>query len=67
MNTNVKNELLNRLFEAKGEPVSGQEFADEYGLSRTAIWKYIKEFEEEGYEITSIRKKGYALISSPDR
>ncbi|WP_339250025.1 biotin--[acetyl-CoA-carboxylase] ligase [Sporosarcina sp. FSL W8-0480] len=67
MNTNVKNELLNRLFEAKGEPVSGQEFADEYGLSRTAIWKYIKEFEEEGYEITSIRKKGYALIASPDR
>lgn len=67
MNTNIKNELLKRLFEAKGEPVSGQEFADEFGLSRTAIWKYIREFEEEGYEITSIRKKGYVLIASPDR
>lgn len=67
MTINVKNELLKRLFEANGNPISGQEFADEFGLSRTAIWKYIKEFEEEGYEITSIRKKGYVLTHSPDR
>ncbi|MGN7386605.1 biotin--[acetyl-CoA-carboxylase] ligase [Sporosarcina sp. SAFN-015] len=67
MNTNVKDELLKRLFESQGTPISGQEVADEFGLSRTAIWKYIKEFEEEGYEIASIRKKGYVLISSPDR
>ena len=67
MNSNVKNELLKRLFDANGEPVSGQEIADEYGLSRTAIWKYVKELEEEGYEIGTVRKKGYYLISSPDR
>ncbi|WOV89083.1 biotin--[acetyl-CoA-carboxylase] ligase [Sporosarcina oncorhynchi] len=67
MNTQVKNELLRRLFEANGIPISGQEFADEFGLSRTAIWKYIKEFEEEGYDILSIRKKGYVLTGSPDR
>ncbi|MBE1554134.1 biotin--[acetyl-CoA-carboxylase] ligase [Sporosarcina limicola] len=67
MNSIVKNELLKRLFEAEGEPVSGQEIADHYGLSRTAIWKYVKELEEEGYEIGTIRKKGYFLIKSPDR
>ena len=67
MNSIVKNELLKRLFEANGEPVSGQEIADQYGLSRTAIWKYVKELEKEGYEIGTIRKKGYYLISSPDR
>jgi BirA family transcriptional regulator, biotin operon repressor / biotin---[acetyl-CoA-carboxylase] ligase len=66
MNLIVKNELLKRLFEAEGEPVSGQEIADQYGLSRTAIWKYIKELEKEGYEIGTIRKKGYYLIKSPD-
>lgn len=66
MNTTIKNELLKRLFEAQGKPISGQEFADEFGLSRTAIWKYIKEFEEEGYVISSIKKKGYVLVSSPD-
>jgi BirA family biotin operon repressor/biotin-[acetyl-CoA-carboxylase] ligase len=64
---NVKDELLKRLFEAQGIPISGQEFANEFGLSRTAIWKYIKEFEEEGYEISSIKKKGYVLTASPDR
>lgn len=67
MNLIVKNELLKRLFEANGEPVSGQEIADQFGLSRTAIWKYIKDLEQEGYEIGTIRKKGYYLITTPDR
>lgn len=67
MRINVKDELLKRLFAAKGQPVSGQEVADEYGLSRTAIWKYIKELEVEGYEIGTMRKKGYYLVASPDR
>ncbi len=66
MNLSAKDELLKRLLLNKETPISGQEFADEYGLSRTAIWKYIKEFEMDGYEITSIRKKGYLLTSSPD-
>lgn len=66
MTSTVKNEFLKRLFEANGEPVSGQEIADEFGISRTAIWKYVKEFEEAGYEIGTVRKKGYYLISAPD-
>nr|WP_210469171.1 biotin--[acetyl-CoA-carboxylase] ligase [Sporosarcina sp. 6E9] len=67
MTSNMKNELLKRLFEANGQPVSGQEIADEFGLSRTAIWKYVKDLEKDGYEIGSIRKKGYYLIAVPDR
>lgn len=66
MTSTVKDKVLQRLFEANGEPMSGQAIADEFGLSRTAIWKYMKEFEEEGYEIGSVRKKGYYLISIPD-
>lgn len=67
MNSNVKSELLNRLFVADGQPVSGQEIADQFGLSRTAIWKYVKELEKDGYEIGTIRKKGYYLIAIPDK
>lgn len=67
MTSKAKSELLKRLFEADGQPVSGQEIADEFGLSRTAIWKYVKDFEKEGYEIGTIRKKGYYLITVPDR
>ncbi|MHA6259660.1 biotin--[acetyl-CoA-carboxylase] ligase [Sporosarcina sp. CAU 1771] len=67
MSSIAKNELLKRLFEANGQPVSGQEIADQFNVSRTAIWKYIKEFEQDGYEIGTIRKKGYYLITTPDK
>ncbi|WP_172369380.1 biotin--[acetyl-CoA-carboxylase] ligase [Sporosarcina jiandibaonis] len=67
MTSNAKNEFLKRLFEANGQPVSGQEIADEFGLSRTAIWKYVKDLESDGYEIGTVRKKGYYLIAVPDR
>lgn len=66
MTSTVKNKVLQRLFEANGEPISGQKLAEEFGVSRTAIWKYIKEFEGEGYEIGTVRKKGYYLITIPD-
>lgn len=67
MSINVKSELLKKLLEARGEPVSGQEIADHFGLSRTAIWKYVKELENEGYEIGTVRKKGYYLKAQPDK
>lgn len=67
MNLTAKDELLKRLFEANGQPVSGQEIADQFGLSRTAIWKYVKELELDGYEIGTVRKKGYFLITVPDK
>ena len=66
MNITVTHKLAKRLIEAGGEAVSGQQLADEFGLSRTAIWKHIKELEEQGYEIASIRKKGYCLVKLPD-
>jgi BirA family transcriptional regulator, biotin operon repressor / biotin---[acetyl-CoA-carboxylase] ligase len=62
-----KESLLRRLMEAGGEPVSGQMLADEAGVSRTAVWKWVRELEEEGYTVRSIRKKGYVLEASPDR
>lgn len=67
MTLSLKDELLKKLIESKGNPVSGQKIADELQVSRTAIWKYVKELEKEGYEIGSVRKKGYYLISIPDQ
>ena len=66
MNITVTHKLAGRLIEAKGAAVSGQQLADEFGISRTAVWKHIKELEEQGYEITSVKKKGYSLVSQPD-
>jgi BirA family biotin operon repressor/biotin-[acetyl-CoA-carboxylase] ligase len=66
MNPTVKFEITKRLLAANGQPISGQQLADDFGLSRTAIWKHIKELEEEGFGIDTVKKKGYVLTSSPD-
>ena len=66
MNPTVKFNITKQLLAANGQPISGQQLADDFGLSRTAIWKHIKELEEEGFEIETVKKKGYVLKSSPD-
>lgn len=66
MNTTVTHKLAQRLIKAEGEAVSGQQLADEFGISRTAVWKHVKELEEKGYSIESVRKKGYRLAKLPD-
>ncbi|RNF40484.1 biotin--[acetyl-CoA-carboxylase] ligase [Planococcus salinus] len=66
MNTTMTHRLAQRLIEAGGEVISGQELADEFGISRTAVWKHIKGLEEKGYSIESVRKKGYRLVQLPD-
>lgn len=67
MNTSLKDKLLAKLLETRSDlPISGQQLADEFDVSRTAIWKNIKVLEEEGYVIQSIRKKGYQLMEQPD-
>lgn len=66
MNITVTHKLAKRLIEAGGEAVSGQQLADEFGISRTSVWKHIKDLEENGYEIVSVKKKGYSLVAIPD-
>lgn len=66
MSGTYKHEILKKLQHANGEPISGQQLADDFELSRTAIWKYIKQLEEEGYVFETIRKKGYILKSQPN-
>lgn len=66
MNITVTRKLAQRLIEAQGTALSGQQLADEFGISRTAVWKHIKELEEQGYRIESVKKKGYILSALPD-
>ncbi len=66
MSVPIKFELIKRLTAANGLPVSGQQLADDLNISRTAIWKHMKQLEEEGYKFESVRKKGYIMISTPD-
>lgn len=46
--------------------VSGQQLCDKFQVSRTAVWKVIKQLKEEGYQIEAVPNKGYRLVESPD-
>lgn len=61
----TKTKVLRALRSCEGY-LSGQELCEELGVSRTAVWKYIKQLEEEGYEIQAVRNKGYRLVEIPD-
>lgn len=61
----LKSEILKLLKEDDGY-VSGQELCERFGVSRTAIWKVIRQLEEEGYKIEAVRNKGYHFIDSCD-
>jgi len=61
----MKHKIIDRLHEEDGF-ISGEKLSEEFGLSRTAIWKHVKALREDGYEIESVTRRGYRLISSPD-
>lgn len=60
----MKNEeILKKLRDAKGF-VSGQELCEYYGVSRTAIWKAVRQLEKDGYVIEAQNNKGYRLVEN---
>ena len=61
----TKSEILTALRESK-DYVSGQELCEKLQVSRTAVWKKIKQLQEEGYEIEAVHNKGYRLLGVPD-
>lgn len=61
----MKSEILRMLKETKGY-ISGQELCEHFNVSRTAVWKVIKQLEAEGYLIEAVRNKGYRLKHSGD-
>lgn len=63
----VKEKIIQLFTEHHDEYLSGQYLSDELGISRTAIWKYMKELQEEGIEVEAIRKVGYKIIGKSDR
>ncbi len=61
----MKAELLAALREAE-EYVSGQELCERFGVSRTAVWKEIRQLREAGYRIEAVQNRGYRLCEAPD-
>lgn len=62
----MKNEeILKKLREA-GDFVSGQELCEYYGVSRTAVWKAVRQLQKDGYTIEAQNNRGYRLVESGD-
>lgn len=61
----MKNKILN-ILKSEQDYISGEKISEQLNISRAAVWKHIKKFKEEGYEIESVTNKGYRLVSSPD-
>jgi BirA family biotin operon repressor/biotin-[acetyl-CoA-carboxylase] ligase len=47
--------------------ISGEQLAEKFGVSRSAVWKAIKSLRSEGYEIDAVTNKGYCLRGESDR
>ncbi len=61
----LKEDVLRRLRGADA-PVSGQELAQELGVSRNAVWKAVQALRQSGYEIGSATNRGYSLLHDSD-
>jgi len=62
----MKEKVLDFLLSQKGKYISGEEISQALAVSRTAVWKQIKQLRTEGYEIQSSSRLGYRLVSQPD-
>ncbi|MFC4768962.1 biotin--[acetyl-CoA-carboxylase] ligase [Effusibacillus consociatus] len=62
----MKEQILKLLRANPDNYISGEEICRRFDVSRTAIWKHIKDLQEEGYQIDAVRNKGYRLVSIPD-
>jgi BirA family biotin operon repressor/biotin-[acetyl-CoA-carboxylase] ligase len=58
----MRAKVLVLLKERHPEYISGEEISRILGVSRTAVWKHIKQLKEGGYQIEAHTKVGYRLI-----
>lgn len=60
---NTKQALLQALSKADGEYISGQQLAQQLGVSRAAIHKAAAALTAQGYALEAVSRRGYKLLS----
>ncbi|MDD1718709.1 MAG: biotin--[acetyl-CoA-carboxylase] ligase, partial [Methanoregulaceae archaeon] len=55
------------ILESTEKPVSGEEISNKLGISRSAVWKHVKELRCMGYDISASQQEGYLLTKSSNR
>ncbi|GAA0599974.1 bifunctional biotin--[acetyl-CoA-carboxylase] synthetase/biotin operon repressor [Virgibacillus siamensis] len=62
-----RNKLIELLSASRDKYVSGQFLSEKLDISRSAIWKHMRELEKDGYKIEGVSRKGYRIIKFPDK
>ncbi|MCP3872070.1 MAG: biotin--[acetyl-CoA-carboxylase] ligase [Desulfobacteraceae bacterium] len=62
---NIKEKILELLFLAEGETVSGVKLSNALNISRVAVWKHIQSLKQSGFNIES-QSKGYVISDHED-
>ena len=62
----MKKKILNALEKNRGKFISGEKLAEDFNVTRAAIWKAISSLRKEGHKITAITNKGYRLEKFSD-
>ncbi|WP_067836482.1 biotin--[acetyl-CoA-carboxylase] ligase [Amphibacillus sediminis] len=65
--SSTREKLITLLAKHSHTFVSGQWLSEQLNLSRTAVWKQIKQLKLDGYEFEATPNKGYRLVSTPDK
>jgi BirA family biotin operon repressor/biotin-[acetyl-CoA-carboxylase] ligase len=56
-----------KILERAVAPLSGETISNELGVTRSAVWKQIKELRQMGYTISSSQKEGYRLTHTSNK
>lgn len=62
----TKERMLELFEHHRGIYFSGEMIAEKLNVSRTAVWKAVKNLQKEGYRIDAVRNKGYCLSEETD-
>lgn len=65
--SSTRSKLIDLLAKYPDTYVSGQMLSESLQISRSAVWKHMKELEKAGYVIDSKPKKGYRIVEFPEK
>lgn len=57
----MREKILKMILDKGENFISGEEIAENIGITRTAVWKHINNLKKQGYDIESVNKKGYRI------
>lgn len=63
----TRSKLINLLEKNKEKYISGEQLSKQLNITRSAIWKHMKELEKDGYLIEGKPRKGYRILELPNR